>query len=518
MIRIRTLALTLFAAVISLAFVGVTASATSVRVGIGPAQAVASTTTEKFTNTTLPQISGEKKVGGELTTTTGSWSSAPASYAFQWLLCDSSGQGCQPIPGLTTKTIAVPSTAASLRLRVRVTATASTGMAATATSHSTMLIAPGTISISQPPPTPSTGATLFQEPFNYSNGLVTNEFSYWNSNSSEATPSSVWQMTSGSLFAQNGTGWTGVPDGCSTSSAYSVPCTASDVFRLNSTEHDFGNVTVSMDLLNNYLTSSSRTPAENWDGVHIWLHYQSEYNLYYASFNRRDGHIVIKKKCLGGSENGGTYYELGQGEVSGYPIPFGVWQHVEATIQDNSNGSVTITMYRGGTQLLSATDTGVGCAPITAPGSVGVRADTEPAPKKRRRAGDGRIVGRGHQQRPTLVEIDRHRVPSGAANFHPDLCPPVRRDSARCITGERLVAPPRHRAPCRLLLDHRLAVSPVKADVIGSRGAFGIDHQVEAVPGVLLQVRYPAWGPDPKVEGDLVIGLESLPGVGAKDG
>jgi hypothetical protein len=184
-------------------------------------------------------------------------------------------------------------------------------------------------------------------------------------------------MTSGSLFAQNGTGWTGIPDGCSTSSTYSTPCTASDVFRLNTAEHDFGNVTVSMDLFNNYLTSSSRTPAENWDGVHIWLHYQSEYNLYYASVNRRDGHIVIKKKCLGGTENGGTYYELGQGELSGYPIPFGVWQHVAASIQDNPDGSVTLAMYRNGTKLLSATDGGTGCAPITAPGSVGVRGDND---------------------------------------------------------------------------------------------------------------------------------------------
>lgn len=239
-----------------------------------------------------------------------------------------------------------------------------------------MLIAPSATAV--PVPSEATlGTVLFQEPFNYPDGLITNEFSYWNQTSSQATPSSIWQMTSGSLFAQNGTGWTGIPDGCSTSSAYSTPCSASDVFRLNTAEHDFGNVTVSADLLNNSLTSSSRTPAENWDGVHIWLHYQSEYNLYYASVNRRDGRIVIKKKCVGGTENGGTYYELGQGEVPGYAIPFGVWQHVAASIQDNSDGSVTITMYRSGAKLLSATDTGTGCAPITAPGSVGVRGDND---------------------------------------------------------------------------------------------------------------------------------------------
>lgn len=226
-----------------------------------------------------------------------------------------------------------------------------------------------------PAPAPTPGNALFREEFDYPDGLVTNEYSTWNPTHADASLSPVWEMTSGSLFAQGGTGWTGKPDGCSTSSPASEPCTASDVFRLNTKRHDFGNVTVSLDLRDNYLTSSSRTPAQNWDGVHVWLHYQSEYKLYYASFNRRDGRIVIKKKCEGGSENGGTYYELGPGEASGYPIPFGAWQHLAASVQDNPDGSVTIAMWRDGTKLLAATDTGVGCAPITAAGSVGVRGD-----------------------------------------------------------------------------------------------------------------------------------------------
>jgi hypothetical protein len=351
---------------------GVMAAPGLARIGVAPARSLGATS--KLSSTSLPQISGEKQVGGSLTTTTGSWSASPTSYAFQWLLCNSSGQSCQAVAGLTTKTITVPARAANLRMRVKVTATAASG-AASATSHSTMLISAAVA----PPmaPEPSGGGALLQDTFSYPDGLVTNEYSHWNPTSSSATKSGIWEMTSGSLFAQNGTGWTGVPDGCSTSSTYSSPCTASDVFRLNSVEHDFGNVTVSLDLLNNYLTSSSRTPAEAWDGIHVWLHYQSEYNLYYASFNRRDGRIVIKKKCLGGSENGGTYYELGQGEVAGYGIPFGVWQHLAASIQDNSDGSVTIAMYRGGTKLLSATDTGLGCAPITAPGGVGIRGDND---------------------------------------------------------------------------------------------------------------------------------------------
>jgi hypothetical protein len=227
-----------------------------------------------------------------------------------------------------------------------------------------------------PAPVPPVGSALFHEDFAYPDGLITNEYSTWNQEHADAKLSSAWEMTSGSFLAQGGTGWTGIPDGCSTSSPLSQPCTASDVFRLNTKRRDFGNVTVALDLRNNYLTSSSRTPAQNWDGVHVWLHYQSQYNLYYASFNRRDGRIVIKKKCPGGSENGGTYYELSS-EVTGYPIPFGTWQHLAVSIQDNPSGSVTITMFRSGVQLLSATDTGLGCAPITAAGGVGVRGDND---------------------------------------------------------------------------------------------------------------------------------------------
>jgi hypothetical protein len=153
-------------------------------------------------------------------------------------------------------------------------------------------------------------------------------------------------------------------------------CNASDVFRLNTRAHHFGDVRVGFDLVNVRLTSSDRTPPEDRDGVHVWLHYQSEFELYYASFDRRDGRIVVKKKCAGGSTNGGTYYELGPGEVPGYPIHFGRWKHVSAAVHDNADGSVTITMRRNGRRLLRITDRGVGCAPITAPGAVGIRGTT----------------------------------------------------------------------------------------------------------------------------------------------
>jgi len=216
---------------------------------------------------------------------------------------------------------------------------------------------------------------LFADSFERPDGLITNEYATWNPNGASAVKSADWQMTSGSLFAKGGAGWTGVPDGCSSASASGSPCTASAVFRLNTARHDFGDVTVSTALKLQRLVSTSRTPAVAWDGVHVWLRYQSEESLYYASFARRDGRIVVKKKCPGGSENGGTYYELGPGEVTGFPIAFGAVQQIAAGVRTNADGSVTITMLRDGATILSATDKGLGCAPITAPGAVGIRGD-----------------------------------------------------------------------------------------------------------------------------------------------
>jgi hypothetical protein len=125
-------------------------------------------------------------------------------------------------------------------------------------------------------PVPARAALFLHDGFNVRDGLLTDEYSYWNHLPSRDPR---WQMTSGSLFARGGRGWTGHPDGCSSASRRGTPCNASDVFRLNTRAHRFGDVQVGFDLLNLRLTSSDRTPAEDWDGVHVWLHYQSEFEL-----------------------------------------------------------------------------------------------------------------------------------------------------------------------------------------------------------------------------------------------
>jgi hypothetical protein len=218
----------------------------------------------------------------------------------------------------------------------------------------------------------SRATTYFSYSFDRPDGLITNEYAFWNSPS--GVQSSDWDMTSGSLFASFNTAWTGKIDSCAPD-YYSSKCTNSAVFRLTTKRTDFGNVRVDFDLRNDFLTQTSSTPAVAWDGVHIFLRYKSEYQLYYASVNRRDGHIVLKKKCPGGSSNGGTYYTLA--ESSGYGFSFGSWQKVGAFVFDGADGSVRLGLYRDGALRLAATDRGIGCAPLRGTGAVGVRGDND---------------------------------------------------------------------------------------------------------------------------------------------
>lgn len=216
---------------------------------------------------------------------------------------------------------------------------------------------------------PAPAAVLLSERFATSDGLITNEWAHWNAGGVE---SPAWEMTSGSLFARDGAGWTGVPDDCAPDRT-SSGCTNSAVFRLNSRRADFGDVRVDARLRANGWASTPSTPAVAWDGVHLWLRYRAEEELYYASVNRRDGTVVVKKKCRGGQSNGGTYYTLAS--RSEQPVTLGAWQRVAASVENLADGSVAIELFREGERLLRAVDAGTGCAPIRSAGAVGVRGD-----------------------------------------------------------------------------------------------------------------------------------------------
>ncbi len=208
---------------------------------------------------------------------------------------------------------------------------------------------------------------------NLPDGLVTNEFAYWFPNDPNAVKSDIWEMSSGSLFADRGRGWSGVPDSVQPN-ARSTNGTHSAVFRLTTKRGDFKDIALRLELLNDGLSSTPATPPRDYDGVHLFLRYQSEYYTYYVTLNRRDGTVMIKKKIPGGPSNGGSYFTLSP--VVSYGVPHKAWQRIEATARNNADGSVGLKLFIDGRLLASAVDDGsMGGAPIRVPGKVGIRGD-----------------------------------------------------------------------------------------------------------------------------------------------
>jgi phage replication-related protein YjqB (UPF0714/DUF867 family) len=235
--------------------------------------------------------------------------------------------------------------------------------------------------------------TLFQDSFTGADGLITNEYADSNS---DGILSPDWDMTSGSLFRQSNTAWTGLPDSLAPNK-YSSDHTGSDVFRVNTFRTFAGNIKVSLALKNNSEIHNSNCSANDtcWHGVHIWLRHLTQYDLYAVSLNRADNKVIIKRKVPCGNENDGFYKDLTSPVMHAWSV--GTWQHYSVTIQTNSDGSITIKVYDDdsdpNTPFLQATDAGgtntswtSGCTapgryptaqypPITAAGSVGVRGD-----------------------------------------------------------------------------------------------------------------------------------------------
>jgi uncharacterized delta-60 repeat protein len=93
--------------------------------------------------TALPVISGTPRVGLTLSTTNGTWSPTPSSYAYQWQRCNSAGAACVDLATATAQTYVPVAGDQGSRLRVRVTGITSAGNQ-TAYSATTIIIAGGT--------------------------------------------------------------------------------------------------------------------------------------------------------------------------------------------------------------------------------------------------------------------------------------------------------------------------------------------------------------------------------------
>jgi hypothetical protein len=261
---------------------------------------------------------------------------------------------------------------------------------------------------------PAKAAILFTDTFNRPDGLYTNEFAFWNPGHPQSPWSSDWELDSGSLFVQGGAGWTGYPDGTEPD-AKSRRGNNSAIFRMNTKRRNYSDCEISFRLLNQGLTSTRKTPPVAWDGIHIWMHYQNEANLYYASINRRDGTSIIKKKTPGGPSNGGTYYDLSQ-SVS-HPVRYGQWVNVRASVRNNSNGSVTISLYENDRLIVSAVDNGsVGGPPIRGAGRIGLRGDNANL-----KFDDFRVTsfdGQPSGNNPTVTEPNPVPVMEGISHYY----------------------------------------------------------------------------------------------------
>jgi hypothetical protein len=102
-------------------------------------------------NTTRPSITGDARVGQELTADDGTWTNSPTSFTYEWQRCDADGTGCAAISGSTGKTYGVRLVDLGFRLRVEVTARTASG-AGSATSGVTPIVAP-TVPVTNKRPT-----------------------------------------------------------------------------------------------------------------------------------------------------------------------------------------------------------------------------------------------------------------------------------------------------------------------------------------------------------------------------
>jgi hypothetical protein len=78
-------------------------------------------------NTVLPAITGTLQPGQILTASTGTWTGANITYAYQWFRCDATGIGCVAIPAATVSTYTVSAADAGHAFAVSVTATSPAG-------------------------------------------------------------------------------------------------------------------------------------------------------------------------------------------------------------------------------------------------------------------------------------------------------------------------------------------------------------------------------------------------------
>jgi len=205
---------------------------------------------------------------------------------------------------------------------------------------------------------------LFADDFGGPDAVITNHYAYFAPDDPRAHRSPEWEMESGCALRRGDRLWSGEP----TSAVPNRDCsngTGSASFRLWTKRRDFGDVVASFALRNN-----GYTPAgESWDGVKVYLRRQDGDNFYTAEVNRRQGNVIIQRKC------DGEYALLSQVRTPASAARIGEWENVGGTVANGAYGSVVIQVVREDGVLLQAIDPPGSCPALRRPGRIGIRGD-----------------------------------------------------------------------------------------------------------------------------------------------
>ncbi|HWF52291.1 MAG TPA: hypothetical protein VG294_16745 [Solirubrobacteraceae bacterium] len=96
------------------------------------------------TNTAVPLVSGTTTTGQTLSTTPGTWSGSPTSYAYAWQDCDGTGSTCSNISGATSSTYTLVNADVNHTIRAVVTASNAGGSISASSPQTAVVSAPTT--------------------------------------------------------------------------------------------------------------------------------------------------------------------------------------------------------------------------------------------------------------------------------------------------------------------------------------------------------------------------------------